>query len=198
MNIFSQHMSFKELADLADEHSTMSAEAVEHLSACSRCSRQLQTIQQTIGSMRLDTLENAPAERVQYVKDVFRERGVGEKTSRLRRVLASLTFDSLTAAPAFALRSEMNAARQLVYSTETAYIDLRISPDNDEWAIAGQILGSSCARGDVNLEGDSFSASVKLNELCDFSISAVPNGNYKFFVRLPDLLIETPQLELGP
>lgn len=198
MNIFSPHMSFEELADLADGHSTLSTEAAEHLSGCSQCSRQLQTIQQTIGSMRLDIAENAPAERVQYAKNAFRERGVIEKPSLFRRVVASLTFDSLTAAPAFGLRSEMNAARQLVYATETAYIDVRVSPDNDEWEITGQILGSSCASGDVNLEGDSFSASVELNEVCDFSISAVPNGNYKIFVRLPDLVIETPQFELGP
>ena len=85
----------------------------------------------------------------------------------------------------------------MIYSAETADIDLRVSPENDQWQIAGQVLGVDCASGDVDLEGDNFSASAKLNELCEFSFGSVPAGAYKISIRTSDQLIETPRLELG-
>jgi hypothetical protein len=112
-------------------------------------------------------------------------------------VIASLSFDSLTNAPAFGLRSQATAARQLIYAAQTADIEVRVSPANEDWQIAGQVLGADCASGDVDLEGDGFSASAKLNELCEFSFGAVPAGAYKLSVHLPEALIETPWLELG-
>src|SRR5689334_854485 len=197
MSIISPHIPFTELAELAEDKSQTSPGTLAHLASCSECSSQLQTIQQTIGLMRSDTAEDAPAELVQYAKRIFREKVVTRGPSLLNILVAALTFDSLSNAPAFGLRSQATAGRQLIYSTETADIDLRVSPENDQWQIAGQILGADCANGDVDLEGDGFSASAKLNELCEFSFGSVPAGAYKVSIRLPDVLIETPPLELG-
>jgi len=198
MNILSPHIPFTELTDIADAHSSTSAATREHLATCSHCSKQLEIIRQTIGLMRSDATEDAPAELVQYARNVFRRHVASGKPSLLTLIIASLTFDSLTMAPAFGLRSQATAGRQLIYSAEAADIDVRVLPENQEWQIAGQVLGSSCTGGDVNLESDSFSASVALNELCEFSFSTVPHGVYKLSVRLPELMIQTPPLELGP
>ena len=197
MSIFSPHIPFTELAELAEEPAETSPEARAHLSTCSECSSQLQSIRQTIGLMRSDTAEDAPAELVQSAKRIFREKVVTHGPSLLRLIVASLTFDSLTNAPAFGLRSQTTAGRQLIYSTETADIDVRVSPENEQWQIGGQVLGADCASGDVSLEGDDFSTSAQLNELCEFSFGSVPAGAYKIAIRLPDVLIETPRLELG-
>ena len=199
MNIFSPHISFPELADLADENYPTSNEVLEHLSACLQCSSQLEKLRQTIGLMRSDTTDDTPVKLVQNARDVFRTRAVKKEASRepsfVRRVVASLAFDSLTA-PAFGMRSQKGGGRQLIYSTETADIEVRVSPENE---IAGQILGATnCENRDVNLESDSFSASTKLNELCEFSFGSVPAGVYTISVHLPELLVETPQLNLGP
>ncbi|HEU5132106.1 MAG TPA: hypothetical protein VFT26_08395, partial [Pyrinomonadaceae bacterium] len=142
------------------------------------------------------TAEDAPAELVQYAKGIFRSKVVKHGPSLLRLIVASLTFDSLTTAPAFGLRSQTTSGRQLIYSAETADIDVRVSPENDQWQIGGQVLGADCGNGDVSLESDDFSTSVRLNELCEFSFGAVPAGSYKMSIRLPDVLIETPRLEL--
>ena len=198
MKIFPPHITFTELADLADEHAAASAEALGHLTECSQCSAQLQTIRQTTGLMRSDSIESAPAELVTYAKNIFRQRVASPKPSALSRVLAALTFDSLTAAPAYGLRSQAGAGRQLVFSTETVDIDVRVSEENEEWQVAGQMPGLLCTGGEVNLEGDRFSATAKLNELCEFAFSSVPVGTYKLAIRLPDVIIETPPLELGP
>ena len=197
MSIFSPHISFTELTELAEERSKTSPEALAHLASCSECSGQLQSLRQTLGLMRSDTAEDAPAELVQYARKLFREKVVPRGPSLLKIVIAALTFDSLTTAPAFGLRSQSSTGRQLIYSAETADIDLRVSTENDGWQIAGQVLGVDCTSGDVDLEGDDFAASAKLNELCEFSFGAVPAGAYKVSIRLPDVLIETPRLELG-
>lgn len=200
MNIFSPHIPFPQLADLADENYETSAEVLQHLSTCSQCSSQLDKLRQTIGLMRSDTIEDTPARLVENARAVFRKRAARKETSRepsfVERVVASLAFDSFTAAPAFGLRSQTGGGRQLIYSTETADIEIRVSPENE---VEGQILGAtSCGNRDVNLESESFSTTAKLNELCEFSFGSVPTGTYKIFVHLPDLLVETPELQLGP
>ncbi len=197
MSIFSPHIPFTELTELAEDKSKPSPEAVEHLATCSECSNQLQSVKQTIGLMRTDTAEDAPGELVQFAKRIFREKVVPRGPSVLKLLVAALTFDSWTTAPAFGLRSQTTAGRQLIYAAETADIDLRVSAENDQWQIAGQVLGVDCTSGDVDLEGEVFSASAPLNELCEFSFGPVPAGAYKVLIHLPGVLIETPRLELG-
>jgi len=197
MNIFSPHIPFSELTELAEEQAKTSPDALAHLAICSECSSQLQLLRQTIGFMRSDTAEDAPAQLIRQAKGIFREKVVAHGPSLLQVIIASLTFDSLTNAPAFGLRSQTSAGRQLIYSTETADIDVRVSPENDQFQIAGQVLGADCPGGDVDLVGDDFSVSAELNELCEFSFGSVPAGAYKISIRLPDALIETPRLELG-
>jgi len=197
MNILSPHISFTELADVADEQSQPAAKTLQHLATCSHCAKELQSLRQAIGWMRIDDVENAPASLIENAKAMFRGRGANREPSRLARVLAALTFDSHTAKPAFGLRSTTTPERQLVYSTEMADIDLRVSPQSGEWEIAGQILGASQSGGKVKLESDSFSASADLNELAEFSFQSVPSGIYSMFAHLPELEIEIPPLQLG-
>src|ERR1041384_3395343 len=197
MNIFSPHIPFTELANIADEQAHAAAETLEHLATCSHCAKELQTLRQAIGLMRIDDVENAPASLIKNAKAMFRGRGANREPSRLARVLAALTFDSLTAKPAFGLRSAASAGRQLVYSTEIADIDLRVSPQSGEWEVTGQILGASQSGGKVNLESENFSASADLNELAEFGFQSVPSGIYTMFVQLPELEIEIPPLQLG-
>ena len=198
MNIFSPHISFNELADLVDERAAASSETLQHLADCLSCSSELQTIRQTTSLMRADAIESAPAELVKYAKNIFRQRVAGREPSTLSRILAALTFDSLTAAPAYGLRSEAGSGRQLVYSTENVDVDVRVSAENDEWQIEGQLPGSLCDTGEVNIESDTFSATAQLTELCEFSFSSIPAGTYKLAIHLHDVIIETPPLEIGP
>jgi anti-sigma factor RsiW len=185
------------LADAAEELSKPAAETLEHLATCSHCAKELQTLRQTIGLMRSDDVEDAPARLIKNAREMFRVRGANRESSRLARVLAALTFDSLTAKPAFGLRSGASAGRQLIYSTESTDIDLRVAEQSGEWEIAGQILGLSQSGGKVNLESESFSASADLNELAEFGFQSVPSGSYTMFVQLPELEIEIPPLQLG-
>src|SRR5262249_22520741 len=146
---FSPHISFADLADLAEERKATSAAAQEHLANCLSCASELQSLRNTISLMRSDTTEDAPKPLIEHARNLFRA-GVAaaREPSLLRLVVAALTFDSLTAAPVFGLRSQTSAGRQLIYSAETADIDVRVSRNNEEWQVAGQVLGSDCTSGD--------------------------------------------------
>src|SRR5689334_11287546 len=144
MNIFSPHLPFAELAELADERSTASPESLAHLSTCAQCKSELELLRKTIRLMRADMTEDAPRDLIAAVKN-YPRRNAGREPSSLHRMIASLSFDSLTNAPAFGLRSQATAARQLIYAAQTADIEVRVSPANEEWQIAGQVLGAECA-----------------------------------------------------
>ena len=197
MNIFSPHIAFAEMADLAEVNGAPPARMQEHLSACAQCSKELNELRRTIGLMRSDSAEDAPPELVASAKRIFRGPTVRRVLSPLARIVASLDFDSLTDKPAFGLRSSISTGRQLLYSTEIADIDLRVSAQSGEWELAGQVLCPSQSEGQVSLESDTLSAASELNELSEFIFKEVPSGTYKLLVRLTEVEIEIPPLQLG-
>ncbi len=170
---------------------------MSHITGCSPCAGELQRLEHVLGLMRTDNAEDAPRDAIAYTKSMFRQLNPAEHQSLLRRVIAALTFDSLSVAPAFGLRSGQAPSRQLLYSAGDADLDLRISPQENNWLVAGQILGRGCAGGAVTLEGAAGSISTRLNDECEFSLPLVPPGRYKLFLRLEDIEVEVPQLELN-
>ena len=196
MNTSFQHIPFAKLADLAEDkmEADERAASMPHISACSRCAGELERLSQLIGYMRTDTGEDAPRDVIAYAINIFRLRE--QQPSLLRRVIAALSFDSLTPAQAFGVRSGQAASRQLLFEAEESDLDLRLLPQGDEWVIAGQVLGPSCAGGQVELKGETASASAELNDLCEFTLAPVPPGSYTLRLRLGDVEVEVPQLEL--
>lgn len=197
MKTLSQHITFAKLADLAEDKlpTNIAADSMEHVSACSHCGSNLQRLGQLISAMRTDTTEDAPRDCIAQAVNIFRQREA--QPSLLRRVVAALSFDSRALAPAFGVRSGQSAARQLLFAAEDHDLDLRFWPQGDEWVIAGQVLGSSCAGGHVELRGETASAAAELTDLCEFKLAAVPSGSYRMRLRLQDVEVEVPQLELG-
>jgi hypothetical protein len=110
--------------------------------------------------------------------------------------MATLTFDSLSVAPAFGVRSGQSSTRQLIFSAEENDIDLRIKNQDDKWIVAGQVLRADCVGGEVVLEGSAGSISVSLNAQCEFSLPAVPPGIYSLRISLADVEVQIPKLQL--
>lgn len=191
----SPHIAFETLADLAEGRAT-AAERVSissHLSACAACAGKLQRIEEVMVLMRTDKSEETPRGLVQYAINLFQPE---RKSSMLRRLVATLTFDSLTTAPAFGVRSGESQTRQLLFSAEENDIDLRITMEDEQWIVAGQVLRPDCGGGQVEISGELDSTSAELNELCEFKLPAVPPGNYLVRVRMAGLELEIPELEL--
>jgi hypothetical protein len=199
MKTSSQHIPFAELEDLAENRASADerAASMAHLSSCSRCATELQRVGQVLELMRSDSATDAPRDMLAYAINIFSGRDKSSAPSLLRRIVAALSFDSsMNMTPAFGVRSGQAASRQLLYSAEQSDVDLRISSQDDQWIIAGQLLGQDCVGGRVEIEGEGGSAVAVLNELCEFTLPPVPPGSYTLRLLLQDTEVEIPQLEL--
>jgi hypothetical protein len=198
MKLFSTHIPFETLADLAEGRAPKSdrESAAEHLSKCSTCTAELSKLESVMALMRTDDSEDAPRDVLSSVLNMFQQGKSEREPSLLRRLVATLTFDSMTSAPAFGVRSTQTQTRQLIYSVAENDIDLRISPQNELWIVAGQVLRPDCAGGQVELAGAAGSAVAVLNDLCEFSLPPVSPGKYSLRVKVADVEIEVSELEL--
>lgn len=197
MNTKSQHISFAALVELADRKATADDRTASHISDCASCSTELHRLEDLITLMREDQSVDAPRDVLAQAINVINRQSAG-RDPILRRVIAALKFDSLTLAPAFGVRSTQTSARQLLYSAEGNDVDLRIAKqEDDRWLVAGQLLAEDCSGGEIQLEGETQTISAVLNELCEFTLPAVAPGNYRFLLRLANVEIEVPKLDLG-
>jgi hypothetical protein len=124
------------------------------------------------------------------------ETGSQENRSPLRRIVAILTFDSEKAGPAFGVRSVFTTSRQMLYSAEGTDLDLRVTIQNEECILAGQIINGGCAEGHIEISGVAGRTEATLNDVCEFTLPPVPAGKYSLTVTMRDLEIEIPELEL--
>src|SRR5215510_356421 len=193
--ITSSHISLETLVDIVEGRATSAAleGAVAHITSCSDCVDTLRRLQHVILTMQSDTAEDAPRDLLQSAIDIFSPES---QLPPLRHIIAVLTFDSRHAGPAFGIRSLRNTSRQLLYSAQETDLDLRITVQNDECVVAGQVIRDGCVSGLVEISGDAGSAAANLNEVCEFTLPAIPLGNYSLRVKMPDVQIEIPELEL--
>lgn len=189
----STHISLETLASIADNRGTSatSEAAMTHISTCSTCHDKLSRLQQLILMMRTDSSTDAPRDVLTAALNIFSQ----EKRSPLRRIVALLTFDSRDASPAFGMRSLFTTSRQMLYSAEETDLDLRVTMLNDECVLAGQVIGAGCA-GSVEISGVAGRSEATLNEVCEFTLPPVPAGKYSLIVKMQDLQIEIPELDL--
>lgn len=190
----SAHISLETLADLADKRAAPDVQnaAMAHVSICSSCDATLRRLRELILAMKSDRSEDAPRDVLLSAINIFTR----EKPSTLRRIVATLIFDSRGAGPAFGMRSLRSTSRQMLYSAHDTDVDLRVAVHNEECTVTGQIIRESCASGVVEISGATGSAETTLNELCEFALPAVPVGDYSLRIRMPDVEIEIPELEL--
>jgi hypothetical protein len=191
----SLHISLETLVDIVEGRTTSAAleGAVAHISSCSECVDTLRRLQELILMMQSDTAKDAPHDLLQSAIEIFSPE---RQSPPLRHIVAILTFDSRQAGRAFGVRSLRTTSRQLLYSAQETDLDLRITVQNDECIVAGQVIRDGCVSGRVEISGDAGSAAANLNEVCEFTLPAIPLGNYSLTVKLPDVQIEIPELEL--
>src|SRR5215217_5642018 len=192
--INSSHISLETLVDIVEGRASSAVleSAVAHISSCSDCVDTLRQLQQVILTMKSDTAQDAPRDVLQSAINIFSP----ERRTPLRQIIAILTFDSRVAGPAYGIRSLHSASRQLLYSAQETDLDLRVTVQNDECIVAGQVIRADCASGEVEISGAAGSATASLNEVCEFTLPAIPLGNYALRINMPDVQIEIPELEL--
>lgn len=176
----------------ADERASL----LDHLAGCRLCAADFERLGHVLQLMRTDDSKDAPRDLLAYAKGLFSVRETSSDRSILRRIVAALTFDSLTAAPEFGVRSSETSTRQLIYSAKNGDLDLRLTPQGDRWLVMGQLLLPNCGEGQVEIKSESDSASAELNELCEFVLPPVAAGRYSLILRLANLEIEVPRLDI--
>jgi anti-sigma factor RsiW len=199
--MISPHIPFNRLADLVEGRITPDerAQLHEHISTCPRCSGDVAKLERLIERMRTDTGEDAPARVIARAVELFpsRKKSLPLFSGVTRHVVAVLRFDSVGLAPAFGVRSGEPGARQLLYSTDTHDIDLRLESTDQTWFLSGQVLGESTAGGKAELIGETGSRQTELNEQSEFILPDVPTGVYNLTLHLTDVKIEVGELKIG-
>jgi hypothetical protein len=190
----SPHIPLETLADIVEDRAKAGIlqTAMAHVATCSACDDMLRRLRQLVIMMRTDTAADAPRDVLMSAISLF-----SPQTKRpLPRIIATLIFDSRKAGPAFGMRSLRMTSRQLLYSAPQADLDLRVAIQNEECVVAGQVIRDGCAGGLVEISGATGTAEASLNDLCEFKLPAIPVGNYSLRVRMSDVEIEIPELEL--
>ena len=192
-----QHIEFSTLTDMVEERlSGADRQAVmAHLAACLECAAQHAKIEKTIAMMRSPELEEAPRYALAQTLNLFRSR-LKQPASLLQRLVALLQFDSQQMTPAFGMRSAAIAERQMLFTAGDYELQLQIASERDGWVISGQLLGD-CVSGEVELKSRTLATQTMLNELCEFSLPAMPAGDYALTLRLNTIEIEVQNLTVG-
>lgn len=208
--MFGRHLSIEILADLNEERlaDAERAEARVHVDACARCAAELVWLECATQALRANDLEDAPNALVMRAVRLFPAQPATrpvtrDEPGRLRRLVATLTFDSGTAPLALGMRSALPSERQLLLSVGEIDIDidLRVTPEGGRWLLAGQVLGtSSPADATVALRSQTDPAIAEaVSAFGEFAFAGVPSGVYEFALRLEDAHTEivVPDLRIG-
>ena len=146
------------MADLIDDREALDnrGQMMAHISECHECSLEYRRLEHLITLMKTDRAEDAPRDVLSQVVNLFPKQAAAP--SMARRLMAALSFDSFTTRPAFGVRSGQAASRQLVYSVEGNDIELRVTAEEDQWIVSGQVLRENCVAARVEIDGATGSA----------------------------------------
>jgi anti-sigma factor RsiW len=194
----SQHVPFDQLVELARGQVSYDRrpEVTLHLSTCGACAAELHSVGRLVDLMGTDDGEDAPEHVVARAVRIYGQYHLQPASqSLLRRIIATLRFDSAQQQLAFGARGALPQARHLVFDAEPYDIELRVERSEIGWVVGGQVFGP-CTGGQVIATAGGARAEATLNELCEFSLPTLSVGEYTVVVQLRDGEIEVPGLEL--
>lgn len=194
----SNSIAFEQLVDLVEGRLPAEAEAAlrARIATQPEAAAELAWLERTIDLMRSDTMEDAPSHVIARALRLMRPQRPSEAPGILRRLLATLTFDSQQMPLAAGIRAGQSGVRQLLFSAEDRVLDVRIAPSGTQWIVSGQVLGPDTS-GQIELLGAAGAVQAELNALSEFVLPAVPAGSYQLTLRQGTVEVVIPGLELG-
>ncbi len=156
----------------------------------------------TIATMRADDTVAPPAAVTTRAKELFAKAvrtSTPSLTETIRRIVASLTFDSRTQ-PALAGYRSVAQAVVLSFAVEGIEVDLQIEPpstrDGREWRMIGQVSSNRLPAG-VALRESLSGAVVReaVSEAHGGFRFAAPAGSYEIAIRIGDDEVVLPSIE---
>lgn len=157
-----------------------------------------QRLEHMIRRMQTDTAVDAPADTINYVKNLYRTRMTAPAKSVLERVMAVLRVDLAPNRAAFGERSTGDGqARQMLFDSGDNAVDLRIKATDKGFELRGQVLGSGFEKGEIEVLGPQNMIRAELSEASQFDLTGLPSGDYSISVKGSDKELFIDQLILS-
>src|SRR5712692_896814 len=188
-----RHVTVENLINYADgqasdvEKSTLDS----HLTGCKECTNLKQEFQALITRLREDSSFEPPTELVQWGINLFQP-VMQPVAGGLRKIIASLVFDTFDQPMLAGVRRVGAPPRQLLFRAGDVDVDVKIESmeANDRITLVGQVLASAAKFFDntpVKLESHGIVRyRTRTNVVGEFSFDEVPKDTYHLSVDLPE------------
>lgn len=154
-------------------------------------------IEHIIHRMLTDKSTDAPADALQYAKNLYRTRAAEPKKSIIQRVLAVMQVDLAPNRAAFGERSAAGSqARQMLFEAGENAVDLRVTAVENGFDIRGQILGDGFENGEIEVTGKDIAVNAKINKINGFKFSGLAAGIYDLTIRGRNAEVIVEKIEL--
>jgi len=191
-----RHVSAEKLMEYMDGLLTDDAKTVisTHLAQCSDCSQTHQELQTFVLKLQSDSAYEPPAEVLQWGVSLFQPMLQPKETvgGKVRRIIASLIFDTFDQPAVAGVRRVGAPPRQLLFRAGDVDVDVKIeSTDaNDRISLVGQVLSNDEKFFDntpVKLESHGMVRyKTMTNFVGEFTFDEVPKDTYHLSVDLPE------------
>lgn len=181
----------------------LSAHLATDCSACAETRNWYESLKAVMASD--DSCEPPPWVLKRAIRMFEVERARPRLVERVGQKIAALLFDSLTRPAVAGVRSTETANRQLLYRAGDYSIDLQVAPSDQSHAdLIGQILkeGETAFQSVAGLalslsRKDETVCSIVTNEMGEFKIKAIQQGEYDLNVVTPEGLISVYDLPVA-
>src|SRR5262245_44327154 len=170
------------------EKSTLEA----HVATCSDCAELKQEFQSLLVRLREDSSFEPPADLIQWGVNLFQPVMQPQAGGRLRKIIASLVFDTYDQPMLAGIRRVGAPPRQLLFRAGDVDVDVKIESmeANDRITLVGQVLSGAEKFFDntpVKLESHGMVRyRTRTNLVGEFSFDEVPKDTYHLSVDLPE------------
>ena len=191
-----RHVNAEKLMVYRDGHSTEESKAMidSHLAHCAECSQMKQELQEFVIWLESDSSFEPPADVLQWGMSLFQpllqtKESVGGK---VRRIVASLVFDTFDEPALAGVRRVGAPPRQLLFRAGDVDVDVKIESveTNDRISLVGQVLSNNEKFFDntpVKLESHGMVRyKTMTNFVGEFVFDEVPKDTYHLSVDLPE------------
>jgi len=191
-----RHVNAEKLMVYRDGHSTEESKAMidSHLAHCTECSQMNQELQEFVIWLESDSSFEPPADVLQWGMSLFQpllqtKESVGGK---VRRIVASLVFDTFDEPALAGVRRVGAPPRQLLFRAGDVDVDVKIESveTNDRISLVGQVLSNNEKFFDntpVKLESHGMVRyKTMTNFVGEFVFDEVPKDTYHLSVDLPE------------
>lgn len=190
-----RHVNAEKLMEYMDGQLTDEAKAMidSHLSHCSDCLQTSGELQQFVSWLQSDASNEPPAEALEWGVNLFQPMlQPKESGSKIRKIVASLVFDTFDQPATAGVRRVGAPPRQLLFRAGDVDVDVKIEAmeTNERISLVGQVLSNREKFFDntpVKLESHGMVRyKTMTNFVGEFVFDEVPKDTYHLSVDLPE------------